>query len=192
MNGFYIGQEVKYYDKSKGYINTEILNMTENEIITKNNELFNNKGIRIQEGYNIEANKTNESQRRLNSYIKSTQEEKDLRMYVLVNQDININKGKLAGQVGHAVATLFYNQWKLTGKLLPIMDEYMKIQKKIILYCSQSKLEELEKQGYITIRDKGWTDLDPNTLTCVNLGLIDCNKEIPEDFKFVKELKLVR
>ena len=60
------------------------------------------------------------------------------------------------------------------------------------MYCSQDKLEELEKEGYITIRDKGWTDLKPNTIICVNLGLIDYNKEIPEKFKFIKDLKLVR
>lgn len=116
----------------------------------------------------------------------------DLRMYILVNQDIEINKGKLAGQVGHAVAVMFYNQLKSVGKLLPIMEEYMdNYQKKIILYCSQNKLEELEKEGYITIRDKGWTDLEPNTLTCVNLGLIDHNN-IPTDLEFIKALRLVR
>lgn len=117
----------------------------------------------------------------------------DLRMYILVNKDIKINKGKLAGQVGHAVATMFYNQHKNTGKLLPVMDEYMKKQKKIILYCPQSKLEELEKEGYVTIRDKGYTDLEPNTLTCVNFGLIDKswitgNKEL----EFLNDLELVR
>ena len=130
---------------------------------------------------------------KFNEYILKTEEEKDLRMCILVNQDIKINKGKLVGQVGHAVSSMLYNQFKITGKLLPIMEEYMENhQKKIILYCSQDKLEELEKEGYITIRDKGWTDLKPNTLTCVNLGLIDYNKEIPEKFKFVKGLKLVR
>ena len=130
---------------------------------------------------------------KFNKYILKAGEEKDLRMYILVNQDIKIDKGKLAGQVGHAVSSLLYNQFKVTGKLLPIMEEYMENhQKKIILYCPQSKLEELEKEGYVAIRDKGWTDLEPNTLTCVNLGLIDYNKEIPEKFKFIKDLKLVR
>ena len=130
---------------------------------------------------------------KLNEYILKTGEEKDLRMCILVNQDIKINKGKLAGQVGHAVSSMFYHQFKVTGKLLPIMEEYMENhQKKIILYCSQDKLEELEKEGYITIRDKGCTDLEPNTLTCVNLGLIDYSREIPEDYKFIKDLKLVR
>lgn len=113
-------------------------------------------------------------------------------MYILVNKDIKINKGKLAGQVGHAVASMLYEQYKHGGELLPIMDEYMVIQKKIILYCSQKKLEDLEEKGYIAIRDNGLTDLEPNTLTCVNMGLIDCNIGFPKDMEFIKELKLVK
>ena len=129
----------------------------------------------------------------MNKEIKQAQHERDLRMYILVNQDIEINKGKLAGQVGHAVASMFYNQLKYSDKLLPIMREYMEgSQKKIILYCPQSKLEELEREGYVAIRDEGWTDLEPNTLTCVNFGLVDYSKEFPEDCQFIKKLKLVR
>lgn len=115
--------------------------------------------------------------------------DKDLRMYILVNSDIVINKGKLSGQVGHAVAVYFYYEMVNNMNLI---NEYMgKYQKKIILLCPQEKLEDLENKGYITIRDKGWTDLEPNTLTCVNLGIFDFN-DIPEDINFIKELKLVR
>lgn len=114
----------------------------------------------------------------------------DLRMYILVNKDVKIKKGKLAGQVGHAVAVYFYKNIKNIEEINKI-DKYMDThQKKIILYCSQEKLEELENQGYISIRDKGWTSLNPNTLTCVNLGIIDYNC-FPEKFKFIKTLKLV-
>lgn len=108
----------------------------------------------------------------------------NLAMYILVNEDIKIGKGKLAGQVGHAVGT-FYYRGIYTKEL---MDNYMEEQKKIILKCPQNKLEELEKEGYITIRDKGLTQLAPNTLTCVNVGIFDRDKdEVPD---FIKELKL--
>lgn len=110
----------------------------------------------------------------------------NLCMYILVNQDITINKDTLSAQIGHAIAIMLYNQLKITGKPLHIMEEFMNnYQKKIILYCPQSKLEELEKQGYVTIRDKD------NMLICVNLGLIDCNKKLPEEFKFIEKLKLM-
>lgn len=112
----------------------------------------------------------------------------DLRMYILVNEDIKIGKGKLAGQVGHAVATFFHNVYeKNNGLDREFVNEYMSNeQKKIILKCPQYKLEELEGYKYITIRDKGYTQLDPNTLTCVNYGICDVNN-VPQ---WVKELKL--
>lgn len=111
-----------------------------------------------------------------------------LRMYILVNEDIKIGKGKLPGQVGHAVATFFYRAFT-TGKQeeRELIHQYMgNEQTKILLKCPQSKLEELEKEHYITIRDKGYTHLPPNTLTCVNLGIMD--KEMAPSW--VQELKL--
>lgn len=113
--------------------------------------------------------------------------EKDLRMYILVNEDIKINKGKLAGQVGHAVAVYFYDNFESLNQTI---EEYMtQYQKKIILYAPQYMLEELEYK-YISIRDKGWTNLEPNTLTCINLGIVDYN-DIPKEFEFIRDLKLV-
>lgn len=110
---------------------------------------------------------------------------KDYRMYILVNDEVKIGKGKLAGQVGHAVAVYFYKNLEGNAE---VIHEYMNTaQKKIILKCSQSKLEELEREGHITIRDKGWTQLEPNTLTCVNIGILDVN-DVPA---FAKDLKLV-
>jgi len=48
----------------------------------------------------------------------------------------------------------------------------------------------LEKEGFISIRDAGLTQLEPNTLTCINLGILDCNNR-HEYFDFLDELKLV-
>ena len=119
-------------------------------------------------------------------------------MYILVNEDIKIGKGKLAGQVGHAVCTYMYRNYirrydggfvRWTNDMLRYIDDYMEVQKKIILKCPQWKLEELEKEGkYIVIRDKGLTQLEPNTLTCICIGVFDRDlNEVPE---WVKELKL--
>lgn len=116
----------------------------------------------------------------------------DLRMYILVNEDIKIGKGKLAGQVGHAVNVYVYNLcfWSdMDGRKL-IIDYMNGVEiKKVILRCPQSKLEELEKAGYISIRDKGYTQLKPNTLTCVNMEIIDA-ESFPEDLTWIKDLKL--
>lgn len=114
----------------------------------------------------------------------------DYRMYILVNEDIKISKGKLAGQVGHAVMSfLYYRAIKplQEGRQIEPLDEYMKEQKKIILKCPQWRLEQLEREGgYSVIRDLGYTQLEPNTLTCVNYG-ISTPDYLPD---WIKELKL--
>ncbi len=121
-----------------------------------------------------------------------------MKMYILVNEDIKISKGKVAGQVGHAVCTYLYKVFlrgfdnkivNLTTEHYKFIDEYMKEQKKIILKCPQWKLEELERENkYIVIRDLGLTELEPNTLTCVCLGIFDNNS--PDIPGFVRQLKL--
>lgn len=119
-------------------------------------------------------------------------------MYILVNEDIKIGKGKLAGQTAHAAITFLYrnfikdyngNKITITEEMQDYLDDYMAVQKKIILKCPQHKLEELEKDGsYIVIRDKGLTQLEPNTLTCVCAGIYDRDlNEVPD---WIQELKL--
>lgn len=114
----------------------------------------------------------------------------EYRMYILVNEDIKISKGKLAGQVGHAVMSyIYYGAIKplQEGKEIESLEEYMKVQKKIILKCPQWRLEELEREGgYTVIRDNGLTQLEPNTLTCVNYGIMTPSATP----LWIKELKL--
>lgn len=130
--------------------------------------------------------------------IVKDKEISDKRMYILVNEDIKIGKAKLSGQVGHAVATYIYRNFirdysnnlvQLTNDKLEFLDDYMKMQKKIILSCPQDKLIELEKENkYIVIRDKGLTQLEPNTLTCICMGILD---KASNDFpSWINELKL--
>lgn len=108
----------------------------------------------------------------------------NLAMYILVNEDIKIGKGLIANQVGHAVSIFHYRGY-YTEEL---MDNYMKKPRKVILKAPQSLLEYLERQGYIHIRESDTTHLPKNTLTCVNLGIYDRDKdELP---KYIKELKL--
>ncbi|MEG1564717.1 MAG: peptidyl-tRNA hydrolase [Bacteroides sp.] len=108
-------------------------------------------------------------------------------MYILVNEDVKIGKGKLAGQVGHAVATYFWRYIQSpTDNQYELLKDYMVEQKKIILKAPQPLCEQLEQEGYVRIRDLGYTQLEPNTLTCINLGIYNDGEE-PE---FIKELKL--
>lgn len=122
-------------------------------------------------------------------YISRNENITDYRMYILVNEDIKISKGKLAGQVGHAVMSYLYHSVikpLQDRKQIESLDDYMKEQKKIILKCPEWRLEELEYDGYLTIRDKGYTQLEPNTLTCINYGIMTPDV-LPQ---WVRELKL--
>lgn len=116
---------------------------------------------------------------------------RDLRMYILVNKDIEIGKGKLAGQVGHAVNVQVWNMCQ-NPTTFDLLSQYMQSEiKKIVLYASQSQLEELERLGMVAIRDKGYTQLEPNTLTCVNYGILDY-ESLVKSKSWLLDLKLVR
>jgi PTH2 family peptidyl-tRNA hydrolase len=114
----------------------------------------------------------------------------NLKMYILVNKDIKIGKGKLAGQVGHAVNVYIYHMMNDDIPQQQIIHDYMNGEiKKIILYDTQEHLEKFEQLGFTRIRDKGYTQLEPNTLTCINLGILD--SETDEMMDYLKTLKLV-
>ena len=102
--------------------------------------------------------------------------EKDLALYILVNKDIEITKGKLPSQIGHAILRYMTSQ---KGKEDKNLEEYLNIddnERRIVtLGCPLSRLESLEKERYPVQRDLGLTELDPNTLTAVCYGVLDRN-----------------
>lgn len=103
--------------------------------------------------------------------------EKDLALYILVNKDIEITKGKLPSQIGHAILRYITST---KGKEDKHLEEYLNLDdnKRIIvaLRCPSSRLEALEKEGYPVQRDLGLTELPPNTLTTVCYGVLDRNE----------------
>lgn len=98
------------------------------------------------------------------------------KLYILVNNDLKIGKGKFAGQSSHACWT-----YALKSTLLEednIID--LSKNKELIeyIYLDQKTLEIIEKtNSYIVIRDKGLTQLHPNSLTCVVLGYLTEEKK---------------
>lgn len=101
---------------------------------------------------------------------------KNLAMYILVNKDIEISKGKLPSQIGHAILRYITSD---KGKYDKNLAEYLKLDdnKRIIvtLKCPVSRLEELERAGYPVQRDLGLTELPEHTLTTVCYGVLDRN-----------------
>jgi len=113
-------------------------------------------------------------------------EKRDLKMYVLVNENIQIGKGRLAGQVGHAV-----NVYVWENRDSDKVHEYMSGSiKKIILFAPQITLEQLEFENYTAIREDGIVNLESNVLTCVNIGILDY-ASFPNYLEWIRSLELV-
>ncbi len=98
-----------------------------------------------------------------------------MKQALVVRQNIKMGKGKLAAQVAHASLSaaeeamkrheVWYEEWKEEG------------QKKVVLKVrSEEELRELFKAARSArlptalIEDRGLTQLDPGTVTCLGIG----------------------
>ncbi len=105
-------------------------------------------------------------------------------MYIFVNKDLSMDKGKIAGQVGHVVQKILEYILPIVVKLdaglvqVENLDEqtknhvqfYLSWAKngmaKIILKATQAELEEfINKHNAFYVRDAGLTQIAPNSLT---------------------------
>ena len=121
-------------------------------------------------------------------------EQSPLCMYVLVNDDLKMGKGKIAGQVAHVVGLITeeiirksyetvkgvpdcyarYMVWKATGHA------------KVILKASQEQIEQLiGEPESMYIRDAGRTQIAPNSLTVLGFYPSNTLKEKFKDFKLL-------
>jgi PTH2 family peptidyl-tRNA hydrolase len=114
-------------------------------------------------------------------------------LYVVINNDLNMGKGKIAAQVAHVVediieelvrAEIFgakkkkflddYKSWKVNGRT------------KIILKGSQQDLQELCKLDEARyIRDAGKTQINEGSLTAVGFFPSKTKKELLKNFKLL-------
>jgi len=116
--------------------------------------------------------------------------EDELVQYFIVNQELDISKGKISAQVAH-VATIvaFENLYncKNANEQVKFMKWYNDDQKKIILRGKQKDLEKLVNQGFYYIKDNGLTEIAPGSLTACSLGVMLRS----EAHKYVKRLQLL-
>jgi len=100
----------------------------------------------------------------------------DLYMYILVNSDLNMGKGKLASQVGHVVGEIteeIIRKSYESGKGIP--DCYLRYAKwkktgtcKIILKASEEQIKSLIREPEsVYIIDAGRTQIAPDSLTVI-------------------------
>jgi len=98
-----------------------------------------------------------------------------VKMVIAVRKDLDMGKGKIAGQVAHAAVECTLKSQKYNKK---IFKEWIETnQKKVVIKVDNE--EELEKllnicraQGFIyaDIHDAGYTQVDPGTFTCLGIG----------------------
>ncbi len=87
-------------------------------------------------------------------------------MYIFVNQDLNMGKGKIAGQAGHVVG-------KLTERLVKnptqeYLDWSQTLFKKIVLKATKQQIIDLcQLDGALVIHDAGRTQIPSGSLTVV-------------------------
>lgn len=98
-----------------------------------------------------------------------------MKQAVVVRTDLKMGKGKLAAQVAHASLSSaeevmkrhadWFDEWKLGG------------QRKVVLKVqSEAELQEIYKKSKAArlpasmIEDRGLTQLEPGTVTCVGIG----------------------
>lgn len=92
----------------------------------------------------------------------------ELIMYIIVNEDLEMGRGKASAQVAHA-CTCYLLQSKEDTK---INEWFNQCQKKIILRAHQKQMEKLEGQyPKYAVRDLGLTEIPENSLTAVCVGI---------------------
>ena len=98
----------------------------------------------------------------------------NIKQVIVVRTDLDMGKGKIAAQVGHACVL----GAEYVRKSKPEwFSEWWKGQEKIVLKVSNLKELEQVKQGAIEIgvpwsevTDAGHTQIAPGTVTCISLG----------------------
>lgn len=97
-------------------------------------------------------------------------------LYILVNQDLKMSRGKVGAQVGHAVQDIVEEAMKATyasarSKRFDLRTYHTWSKsgsRKIVMKGSQKALEShLEDADCVSVRDEGLTEVDPGSLTVV-------------------------
>lgn len=114
----------------------------------------------------------------------NVKDENELIQYIIVNEDLNMSVGKIAAQVGHACTICAVKE----GSTDRFAQWYNSEQKKIVCRAHQNYLEGLERKGFYAVRDNGHTEVAPNSLTVVSLGIMSRKEALP----YTKRLQLLK
>ena len=111
-------------------------------------------------------------------------------MYIAINKDLNMSEGKIGAHTAHATFDYLLKMYHELDDEYSTWDEFTTEFKEggdtiIVLKASEKDLLKWESEGYVSVRDRGCTEVEPNSLTAVNLGIYDKDKEIPTWIKIL-------
>lgn len=122
-------------------------------------------------------------------------DENEIAMYIVLNNDLGMGKGKLVSQGAHAVShatrileQMCYEQTKINSTCIKYKKWIKEGEAKIVLKGTTLQLEQLMKlPESVHVIDSGRTQIAPNSLTAVAF-FPNTKKNM---FEIVKELKLL-
>ena len=114
-------------------------------------------------------------------------------MYIAINQDLEMSKGKIGSMCAHAAFDYLLEMYaKLDddyGTFWDFIDDFKYHGDTIVILKAHEKdLFKWESKGYVAVRDRGLTEIEPNSITAVNLGIYDKDESIP---KWIQRLRLL-
>ena len=122
-------------------------------------------------------------------------------MYIVINQDLNMSPGKVGAHTAHAVfdymnfiienGLSYHNSYDGCdwNEQFQIINDFKRHGDTIIVLKAHEKdLLKWESEGYISVRDRGLTEIEPDSITAVNLGIYDKDEGIP---KWIQRLRLL-
>lgn len=114
-------------------------------------------------------------------------------MYIAINKDLNMSEGKIGAHTAHATFDYLLKMYYELDDEYSTWDEFATEFKNggdtiIVVKASEKELLKWESEGFVSVRDRGCTEVEPNSLTAVNLGIYDKDKEVP---KWIQRLRLL-
>lgn len=120
-------------------------------------------------------------------------------MYIAINKDLEglmKEPGKIGAHVGHAVFDYMVESYnKLRNEYcgwIDFIDSFKCYGDTIIVVkASEKHMLKWEEEGYTSVRDRGLTCVEENSLTAINLGIYDKDSEegVP---KWIQRLRLLK
>lgn len=114
----------------------------------------------------------------------------ECRVYIIINTDLNMSKGKCCSQAAHAMSSL---QLKMLNVGSDLFTNWASAQSPVIILKGTTLQYGVLKQYYISnkilfsvVRDAGLTEVPCNTETTMSAVLYKCN-----DIKYIHKYSLL-